>query len=146
MPQQQLKIMSSELRGALVGKVVYMLSSLFEDNRNGSVPIARFLVHFTWLHQVSFQHFLRKDACWSACLFKKQCYINHVASQQMCPDRRATVIMYNYHSLFVFLYLNISTKSVNLVCTQSVRIDIGICVFLFVQSILILCYSTFKLY
>lgn len=25
---------------------------------------------------------------------QKQCYINHVASQQLCPDRMATVIMY----------------------------------------------------
>lgn len=89
----------------------------FEDNRYGTVPIARFLVHFTWLHQVSFQHFLRNDACWSACVYSKtMLYKSCCESTAMSwPHGYSNYVYCN--SLFVCLYSIICTKSVYLFCT-----------------------------
>ena len=64
LPQQKLKRMSSELRGALAlvgnGGVHDYQVFLFKTIIFGVFRSHTILVYFTWLYEVSFQHFLRK--------------------------------------------------------------------------------------
>ena len=95
LPQQKLKMMSSEMRVALIGKVVYMTIKSFLK----TIVMGLFLSHAFQYISLGFIKSASSISLETTLVevhvsIQKQCYINHVASQQLCPDRRATVIMY----------------------------------------------------